>query len=194
MPPIATELNIQDLKTRSHESVAQLIAAYADILLSAAFGLGFSEADAEELVQDTFVSFLDALDRFEGRSQLRTYLFGILYNKASTLRRQHQRESADDEIESIFERRFDARGMWMTPPKGPVDEAVNDELREWIEHCSAGLSADQRSAFYMKTVEGETTDSICNILKISTTHLGVLLYRARLKLRECLEKAWGKNS
>src|SRR5258708_11209282 len=161
MPPIATELNIQDLKTRSHESVAQLIAAYADILLSAAFGLGFSEADAEELVQDTFVSFLDALDRFEGRSQLRTYLFGILYNKASTLRRQHQRESADDDIESIFEKRFDARGMWAAPPQEPDEEAVNRELGQWIERCSEGLSAQQRTAFYMKTAEGESTEASC---------------------------------
>lgn len=173
--------------------IKALIDAHADVLLSAAFGLGFSEADAEELVQDTFVAFLDALDRFEGRSQLRTYLFGILYNKASTLRKQHQRESADDNIELIFEERFDARGIWAAPPQEPDAEAMNRELGQWIERCSEGLSAQQRTAFYMKSVGGEATDSICKILNVSATHLGVLLYRARLKLRECLENKWGKK-
>lgn len=184
---------VQALKTRQNGAIKALIDAHADVLLSAAFGLGFSEADAEELVQDTFVAFLDALDRFEGRSQLRTYLFGILYNKASTLRKQHQRESADDNIEAIFEQRFDAHGMWAAPPQEPDQEAVNRELGQWIERCSEGLSAQQRTAFYMKAIGGEATGAICKILNVSATHLGVLLYRARLKLRECLENKWGKK-
>jgi RNA polymerase sigma-70 factor (ECF subfamily) len=186
------EQQVQALRTRQNGAVKALIDAHADTLLSAAFGLGFSEADAEELVQDTFVTFLDALDRFEGRSQVRTYLFGIFYNKASNLRKQSQREAADEEIESIFDRRFDAKGMWIKPPAEPDAEAVNREISHWIERCSDGLSAQQRTAFYLKSVDGEGTESICKILNVSATHLGVLLYRARLKLRECLEKKWGK--
>ncbi len=183
---------IHALKTRQKGAIEALIDAHSKVLLSAAYGMGFAGPDAEELVQDTFVSFLDALGRFEGRSQLRTFLFGILYNKVTTLRRQRRRESADDEIEQIFEKRFDARGLWATPPTKPDEELVNRELGEWIMRCSDGLAAQMRAAFYMKTVEGEETETICKMLDISPTNLGVLLYRARLKLRECLERQWGK--
>ncbi|OGR88853.1 MAG: hypothetical protein A2992_09245 [Elusimicrobia bacterium RIFCSPLOWO2_01_FULL_59_12] len=63
--------------------IKALIDAHADVLHSAAFGLGFSEADAEELVQDTFVVFLDARDRFEGRSHRKAYCVGLeIFKKA----------------------------------------------------------------------------------------------------------------
>jgi RNA polymerase sigma-70 factor (ECF subfamily) len=74
--------------------------------------------------------------------------------------------------------------------KGPEEETLALELSELIRDCSASLSQSQRAAFHLKEVERESTASICNILGVSETHLGVLLFRARNKLRECLEKKW----
>lgn len=79
----AGEQNIQDILERRPGAIEGFINLHTQPLFACARGLGFSESDAEELVQDTFSSFLNAIERFEGRSKLRTYLFGILYNKAS---------------------------------------------------------------------------------------------------------------
>ncbi len=170
----------------------ELVNAYTQPLMAGAMAMGFSEVDAEELAQETFVAFLGAIDRFEGRSQLKTYLFGILYNKAADLRKKQHREDSLDEIQEDFEKRFDARGMWSTPPQGPEDRALTKEIQSWIEKCAENLSASQRTAFFLREVEGESSEAICNVLGVSYTNLRVLMYRARMALRECLEKNWSR--
>lgn len=190
----APEQQIKDLKTRKNGSVEKIIDLYTGPMLATCLGLGFSKDAAEELVHDTFVAFLKAVERFEGRSQIKTYLFGILYNKASDMRRQTKREEASDEIEAMFEQRFNTKGMWISPPKGPEKEAESQELKQWIETCAEKLPINQRMAFFLKEVEDQTTDQICKILDVSTTNLGVLMFRARTKLRECLEKHWGNHA
>lgn len=184
---------VSDLRERKHEAVERLVQSYTEPLLAGALGLGFDRLEAEELVQDTLVAFLSAVHRFEMRSQLKTYLFGILYHKASEVWRRHKKEEAAEDIEDVFSKRFDARGMWLSPPRGPEDEVLSGEALELISQCSEGLPLQQRTAFYLKEVEGEDTQSLCKILEVSATHLGVLLFRARNKLRECLEKKWGNS-
>ena len=139
------------------------------------------------------MDFLAALDRFEGRSSLKTFLFGVLYNKCSMRRRQSAREQATEDIEAAFEARFGSFGVWNSIPRGPEEEAVNGELKDWLENCASGLSVDQRAAFQMKAVEGHETEDVCKIMAVTPTHLGVLLFRARNRLRECLEKKWMKR-
>lgn len=179
---------LSDLRAHKQEAIETLVHTYTEPLMAAALGAGFSRADAEELVQDTFVAFLSAIQRFEGHSQLKTFLFGILYNKGSELRRRNRRESATDQIETIFNQRFDEQGLWRNPPNGPEALYEAQELGEWIATCAEQLPLNQRMAFHLKEVEGEKTKDICKILKVSVTHLGVLLFRARNSLRECLEK------
>lgn len=159
-------------------------------LLAGALAIGLSRADAEEVVQETFVAFLSGLDRFEGRSSLRTYLFGILYHKASNLRAKARREEGSDDIEAVVAARFDEAGMWSRPPRGPEAAALDAETRSWVEKCAEGLPDAQRAAFFLKEVEGETSESVCNVLGVNPTNLRVMLHRARLKLRECLERNW----
>jgi RNA polymerase sigma-70 factor, ECF subfamily len=184
---------LSGLKEGRRESIERLIREHTQPLLAAAFGLGFREADAEELVQDVLVAFLGSVERFEGRSTVKTFLFGILYNKARELRRQKAREAASEDIEAVFDARFGAFGIWNCFPRGPEDEALAAEQSRLLEQCSERLSVDQRTAFYMKEVENQSTEAICNILGVSATNLGVLLFRARNKLRECLEKKWGRK-
>ena len=63
-------------------------------------------------------------------------------------------------------------------------------MKDWLVRCTEGLSTDQRAAFQMKVVEDRETEDVCKILGVTPTNLGVLLFRARNKLRECLEKKW----
>jgi RNA polymerase sigma-70 factor (ECF subfamily) len=154
---------------------------------------GLAKADAEEAVQDAFLDFLEALERFEGRSTLKTFLFGVLFHKCSERRRKARREEAVDDVEAAFDARFGYLGIWNGMPKGPEEEAVDGELRDWLKRCSEGLSDDQRAAFHLKVVEGIATEAACKMLGVSATNLGVLMFRARNKLRECLEKKWMKR-
>lgn len=189
----AVEEQVRRLRARENGAMAELVGALTQPLMAGAFAMGFLEQDAEELVQETFAAFLSAVDRFEGRSQLKTYLFGILYNKAADLRRKRFREDSLDELNTEFEKRFDPKGMWSAPPQGPEDAALTREIAVWIEKCAESLSATQRAAFFLREVEGESSEAIRNILGVSDTNLRVLMYRARTKLRECLEQNWARR-
>jgi RNA polymerase sigma-70 factor, ECF subfamily len=178
------------LRERRPGAVEDLVEEFTEPLLAAALGFGWTEPDAEELVQDTLVAFMEKVESFEMRSSLKTYLFGILYNKARELRRHRSRVEGSDDIERVFDERFNRLGIWSRLPRGPEEEAAAKELRRWIENCSEGLSDDQRAAFYLKEVDGQTSGQICDALGVSGTNLGVLLFRARNKLRECLERKW----
>jgi DNA-directed RNA polymerase specialized sigma24 family protein len=85
--------------------------------------MGFSAGDAEDLAQDVFVTFLETIERFEGRSGVGTWLFGILHHKAQERRRAHAREDLTDAVDDVFEGRFNADGSWREPPI-PADRLV----------------------------------------------------------------------
>lgn len=174
----------------SNPVLEKAVHEHAGVLLRAALGLGLSPADAEELVQASFVAFLKASERFEGRSSVRTFLIGILYKKALEHGRRKAREIAVEPDDALFDSRFGPWGHWARPPQGPDQEADAEEAARLIGGCLDGLPDLQKAAFQLKEVEGESNASICNILGIESTHLRVLLFRARNKLRECLEKKW----
>ncbi len=182
---------LDNLKERKSEALTQVVEEHTEVLLRGALARGLPPAEAEELVQDTFVAFLEAVQRFEGRSSVRTFLFGILYRKAMERGRKVSRELATDPVDQLFEGRFGSAGtMWTSPPKGPDDESLTKETGALIEECIEGLTPDQRSTFHLKEVDRLSTEETCNVLDISATHLRVLLFRARNKLRECLERKW----
>jgi RNA polymerase sigma-70 factor (ECF subfamily) len=155
--------------------------------------MGFSAGEAEDLVQDVFATFLEGLDRFEGRSQLRTWLFGILHRKALERRRASAVEERTDPIDTVFESRFDLSGNWSRPPADLERLLLSREAGELIQSCMEGLPAHQRGVFVLREIEGIESGEICKILGITVTNLGVLMHRARTRLRECLEaKGWMK--
>lgn len=183
-------VTIRKMPASIGEDLEKLVADNAGFLLRGAIGMGFSQDDAEELVQDTFVSYLKARERFAGRSSVRTFLFGILHNKGAERSRKTRRETAVDDVESVFEARFSAGGFWRSAPKGPEETALAQEAARLIAICAEKLSVTQRAAFFLKEAEGVPAEEICNVLGVSGTNLRVLLFRARLRLRECLENTW----
>ncbi|MBI5594675.1 MAG: sigma-70 family RNA polymerase sigma factor [Elusimicrobia bacterium] len=189
-----SEPSLAALKARDPEALAALVDDNMPRLLNGALGAGLSRADAEDAVAETFAAFFGQLERFEGRSSLRTYLFGILYHKAHHIRAKAAREQGHDDIEAVFEARFKEDGTWGRPPKGPEGEALDAEARRLIADCSEKLPEAQKSAFFLKESERLETEEVCNILGVSGTNLRVMLHRARLRLRECLERAWEAGS
>jgi RNA polymerase sigma-70 factor (ECF subfamily) len=184
---------LERLRRRDPDAVAEAVRDHARPLHRAARALGFAETEAEDLVQDVFQTFLERLDNFEGRSQLRTWLFGILHRKAWERRRTSAVDDRMDPIDEVFESRFDARGSWARPPEDLERLMLSKEISEMIRGCMEGLPANQREAFALREVEGLETGEICKILAVSVTNFGVLMHRARTRLRECLEaKGWSK--
>ncbi len=175
------------IRERDAEALQEVVRAYLPQVLRAARGAGLPPQLAEDVAQDTFVTFIETAPRFEGRSHVRTWLFGILYKKIAAARRNLRRDNEMDDIEEVFEQRFDSAGSWTRPPR-PVDAEVYDaEVRQGIDGCLDRVPTNQRMAFVLREIEGMDTEEICKVLEVTRTNVGVLLHRVRNRLRECLE-------
>jgi RNA polymerase sigma-70 factor (ECF subfamily) len=175
------------IRERDAQALEEVVRRYLPQILRAAGGAGLARQLAEDIAQDTFVTFIETAPRFEGRSHVRTWLFGILYKKIAAARRNLGRDNEMDDIEEVFEQRFDDAGSWTRPPL-PVDAAAYaGEVRQGIDGCLDQVPTNQRMAFVLREIEGMPTQEICKILEVTRTNLGVLLHRVRNRLRECLE-------
>jgi len=186
----ASEKFLALLRARDEAALQRLVSAYLPQVLRAARSAGLNQVNAEDVCQSTFVTFIEKIDTFEGRSHVRTWLFGILYRKISEMRREAFRETAAENIDQVMENRFKMDGHWQRPPRGADMATYEREVREHLADCLEGISTDQRLAFVLREVEEMESDEICRTLDISRSNLGVLLFRGRNLLRECLE---GRN-
>ena len=175
------------IQAGEHAAIAAVVQSYLPQIHRAARGAGLAAERADDVVQETFKTFVESAARFEGRSHVRTWLFGILYRKIAEARRGLGRERRFDDIDDVFESRFDERGSWSRPPR-VADRALDDkETRSQLSECLGAAPAQQRMAFLLREVEGFATPEICKILDVSDTNLGVMLHRLRNRVRECLE-------
>jgi RNA polymerase sigma-70 factor (ECF subfamily) len=181
------KLTARRLREGDRRVVEAVIDAYMGQIFRAALGAGLDENRAEDVTQATFVTFLEKAEGFDGRSHVRTWLFGIMYNKIMETHRETRRAQDFDPIDEVVEQRFDERGGWQRPPRR-VDAGVHEEdLRNQIDDCMEGVPMSSQLALVLREVEGFSTGEICDILKLTRTHLGVALHRGRNKIRECLE-------
>jgi RNA polymerase sigma-70 factor (ECF subfamily) len=153
---------------------------------------------AEDLVQETFIAALQGLDRFRGGSAVRTWLVGILKHKIIDYFRKSSREISTGDITADSEEpEHSVVDRLAGAPEAPRDwRDTPDNLLESKEFwqvfvdCLDGMTPAFRSAFSLRELDGLGTDEICKILGITPTNLWVILHRARLKLRGCLEANW----
>jgi RNA polymerase sigma-70 factor (ECF subfamily) len=182
------------LRRRDPDTLRSVVDEHGRRLYRAARGMGHSTDEAEDLVQDVFVTFIESIERFEGRAQVGTWLFGILHHKSQERRRTVLREELNDPVDQVFESRFDARGSWVRPPPAPDQHVSAREAAEAIRDCVDGLSPLQREVFQLRQIEELSAADVSKIVEQTITHIGVLLHRARMKLRACLEgKGWGRS-
>jgi RNA polymerase sigma factor (sigma-70 family) len=179
------------LRRREPDALAVIASTHGRRLFRAARGMGHDADAAEDLVQEVFVIFLQSLDRFEGRAQIGTWLFGILHRKSLERGRHDIRAEQHDAIDDVFDVQFDKRGHWAKPPR-PDDVFVNSAAGSDISDCLKSLPAAQRAVFHYRQIEELSAVDVSKITGHSVTHIGVLLHRARIRLRACLEpKGWG---
>jgi RNA polymerase sigma-70 factor, ECF subfamily len=150
---------------------------------------------AEEVVQEAWLGVLRGLDRFEGRSSLKTWIFRILTNIAKTRAQRERRsvpfsELGGDDGPSVDPGRFDpVFGVWSDPPQRlPESRLLAGELRVIVEGAIERLPPSQRTVITLRDVEGWSADEVCNALDLSETNQRVLLHRARTGVRKALEE------
>jgi RNA polymerase sigma-70 factor (ECF subfamily) len=162
--------------------------------------LQLRDADlAEDVVQETLVAALGARDGFSGRSSVKTWLTGILKHKIVDAIRQKQRQPVtaatfDDETDrEAFDPLFKDDGSWDAPPADwgdPENALARREFMDVMELCLERLPPNTARVFVMREVMELETEEICKELAITANNLWVILYRARMALRQCLEQNW----
>ncbi|MDQ3875463.1 MAG: sigma-70 family RNA polymerase sigma factor [Actinomycetota bacterium] len=172
-----------------------------------------SRAVAEEVVQDAWLNVLRALERFEGRSSFRTWLFAIVSNAARKEAAREGRSTAFSalpnaqagvaERESLVDRFFDGShprwaNSWNTIvdpwDRLPEERLVSEEVRRTIETVVQGLPPAQRAVFQLRDREGWSAGDVCDALELTDANQRVLLHRARLKVREALERYFHRQN
>ena len=147
---------------------------------------------AEDVAQETWLAMLDGLDRFEQRSTLRTWVFGICINKAKTAGQKEQRSVPVDTSTDEMSDRFTAQGSWAIPPQSwahEVGERRDDEqLLKAVRHAILSLPDLQRQVMTLRDVEGLSPREVCEVLDISEPYQRVALHRARMGVRDRLER------
>lgn len=183
---------IKRLRNKDIESFKILIDAYHEALFKSALKQGLALDQAEEVVQQTWSTFFEKAENFEGRSHIRTYLIGILYNKVKELWRSNKKytqEFDDEHLEKIFN---DA-GAHLRTPLSPSNWLESVEFMTILEEELQHLPLKQRQVFLLKEVEELETEEICKIMNISVTNLGVLAYRAKHNLRSRIEDRFAEE-
>jgi len=153
---------------------------------------------AEDVVQDTLLAALQGAEGFSGRSSLKTWLTGILKHKIVDAIRRKSREPVvaplDEEVQlGDIDALFDENGHWESPPAdwGDPEAALSRvQFMDMMQFCLEKLPPNTARVFMMREVMELESAEICKELKITSTNLWVILYRARMALRQCLEQNW----
>jgi RNA polymerase sigma-70 factor (ECF subfamily) len=154
-----------------------------------------NDAWAEDAVSETLLAALEKPQQFAGQSQLKTWLVGILKHKLVDQIRRHGREisATPEDGQDIDELLFDATGHWQQAPRewgNPEASLGQRQFIEVLDLCVEQLPGQQGQVFLMREWLELETGEICNQLGLSATNLFVLLHRARLRLRDCLQARW----
>ena len=157
-----------------------------------------NDSAAEDVVSETMLAILEKPDNFEGRSSLRTYATGILKFKIIDLLRKRGREvhievqdeqSLDDAMDALFAK----DGHWQEPPPAwqhPERALEQSQFFNTLQACVDRLPPKLGRVFMMREWLEREVEDICAELGITSNNCGVMLYRARMSLRECLERTW----
>jgi RNA polymerase sigma-70 factor (ECF subfamily) len=178
---------VAGLRAGEEQAFVALVRDYQPALLRLAEATVGSRAVAQEVTQDTWLAVMRGVDRFEGRSTLKTWLFRILLNRA---RSAAHRELRAGRPEVIDDERFDASGAWADPPEPWADRAddrlLAAQLAERVQSLLTELPESQRQVIVLRDVEGLPAAEVAELLGVSDGNQRVLLHRARARVRHLL--------
>jgi RNA polymerase sigma-70 factor, ECF subfamily len=196
---------VEQLRSGNEAAFVSLIDRYASTMLRLAMVYVRARAIAEEVVQETWMAVLEGLNRFEGRSSLKTWLFRILTNCAITRAQRegrsipfsslgeidtdHDEHAADPDQFLPADQRWS--GNWVSFTSNgqemPEQSLLSQETRVQLEKAINVLPPSQREIIILRDIEGWTSVETCGFLGISEVNQRVLLHRARSKVRAVLE-------
>jgi RNA polymerase sigma-70 factor (ECF subfamily) len=200
-PDLADDRLVARLRARDEEAFRLVVERYHALMVSVARLYTPSTAVAEEVAQESWLGVLQGIDRFEGRSSFKTWLFHIVANRAKTRGvREHRtiptpfpRSAADpsgDQDPVAFHREGPLRGMWAVPPeswaRAPEDALLAAETLEVVRETIASLPEQQREVVTLRDQEGWSSADVCDLLDITEVNQRVLLHRARTRIREAV--------
>jgi RNA polymerase sigma-70 factor (ECF subfamily) len=203
-PALSDGERLQRLRNGDEAAFMDLVDRYGPLMLRIALSHVSSRAVADEVVQEAWLGVLKGLDRFEGRSSLKTWIMRIVANQA---RRRGERErrsvpvstlaGADDEP-SVDPSRFrpfdDPRypGGWTRPPQDwPEEQLLAGETLGLVREAVSALPPRQQEVFLLRDVEGWEPEEVAEALGLTAGNQRVLLHRARSKIRSRLEEYLG---
>jgi RNA polymerase sigma-70 factor (ECF subfamily) len=201
---------VDGLRQGDEQAFRTLVETYHPVLMRVARGYVPTDAVAEEVVQETWLGVLRGIDRFEGRSSLKTWIFRILVNRAMTRGPQERRSlpfasafdaERDHEGPSVDPSRFEPCDHplvpvhWVQPPatwrSTPEDRLTAAETRAALTAALDTLPPAQREVVTLRDVHGWSATEVCNALAVTETNQRVLLHRGRTKLRRALATEYG---
>lgn len=179
------------LRSGDEEAFVTLVARYQEPMLRLARSMVYSQAVAEEAVQDTWMGVVRGIEQFEGRSSFKAWLFRILTNRVRSAQSREQQHTPLESLHTVDPLRFDAQGQWADPLDRWTEES-DDRLdaSTWAPILKTGLDdlpPRQRQVVVLRDVEGLSNDEVCTVLGISGGNQRILLHRGRTRLREILE-------
>jgi len=195
---------ITALRERDESAFVALVNRYQASMIRLALVYCGTHAVAEEIVQEAWLGVLQGIDKFEGRSSFKTWLFRILVNRARTRAEREGRTVPFSALQTegpepaVPAHRFlgddhpDWPAHWAVPPRSwgasPEADLLSKEMLGLVARAIADLPAAQREVITLRDVEGWTPEEVCNVLGVSETNHRVLLHRARSRVRAALER------
>jgi RNA polymerase sigma-70 factor, ECF subfamily len=196
----ADDVLAERLRSGDEDAFALLLDGWSGGMLRVARSFVSTEESAAEVVQETWLAVIEGIERFEGRSSLKTWVYRILTNTAKRRgTREHKvvpMSSVDDSGPTVDPSRFRPAGdsfpghWWDFPPAWPSPEQglLSGEVRERLAEALTHLPDRQRLVVVLRDVEGRPYDEVCELLGITAANQRVLLHRARAFLRGKLEE------
>ncbi|MEO7297936.1 MAG: sigma-70 family RNA polymerase sigma factor [Verrucomicrobiota bacterium] len=197
--------NIQTIEpnvARGRSDPETWVHEYGDDLFRFALVRVRDRSSAEDLVQDTFVAALAAREQFHGDSSEKNWLLGVLKNKIADYFRKRARESSMTNLEFLKEEQTELlhengphKKCWihrLGPKKWAAAETSLDREEFWgaLDECCEKMPQNVAQVYVMREIDDYSTEEICEKLAISSNNLWVMLHRARMSLRRCLEIHW----
>jgi RNA polymerase sigma-70 factor (ECF subfamily) len=193
---------LEALKAGDEAAFQSLIQRYHSPMFKLAMTYVGDRGVAEDVVQEAWLTCLRSLDRFEGRSSLKTWLFGILVNVARARRRKEsrilpfssfwRRDDSDSHRPTVDRSRFGSDGMWSDGPRSwdniPESKVLGDETLKHVRSAIDALPAKQREVILLRDVAGFEATEVGSLLGISPANERVRLHRARAAVRLKLEE------
>lgn len=200
-------IETQAASTQPHIDPSRWIDDHGDTLFRFAFVRTRDEATAEDLVQETLLSAIQSIERFGGESSERTWLVGILKHKIIDHYRKNSKqvqlteEDTDlSDLDGFFSRPDKWDGHWVIalrpvdPEQSPDQVMEMGEFWEVMNRCLSALPEKVASVFALREIDGMSSDEICASLNLSANNFWVIMHRARMQLRRCIEIKWFKHA